>query len=79
MGRWTSFLSKVDVFGLFGGQFAGKHTTDSDAMVARMIPMLAKRAVKFATTTGGPVGNSAVVGVSGLTHPDPAGRPRRHL
>ncbi len=56
-GSMDYLLDKVDVFGTFAqfGQTA-KRTTASDAMIARMIPMLAERGIKFATSYAGLLG-----------------------
>lgn len=59
-----AWLSNVDVFGL-APSFAARHTSASDAMVQRMIPILAARGIKFGIHPGGPLGYTAGV-VTGL-------------
>ncbi len=50
-GSMDYLLSQVDVFGIYP-QFSQtvKHTAESDAMIARMVPMLANRGIKLSVS-----------------------------
>ncbi len=62
-------LDNVDVYGFYP-TFASKHTTASDALIARAIPILAGRGIKVAIHPAGPYGYS-VPYTSGVITPTP--------
>ncbi len=72
-GSMDGWLANVDVFGIFA-QFAQHPTTASDAMLARMVPMLADRDIELAVSYGGLVGYGGTPNfISGLSTPTQQG------